>query len=560
MENASPVGGSIRGDAVNRSITSGVVSVVSAKLVVLVVTTLSTPLLYRFLGASAFGEYAFLLSVFAIYMIFVSSGITDGVRKFLAEDRGEANWSEHVVGFYFRLAVLLAAVGALVLVLATRFGLVARAFGAELAPYFYVLAVLVISAQFRDYARKTLMGFGLERYSEPLKILDKLGFVAIAIPLTYAGVGVVGALAGHLVASLLVTVAGLALVHRRISLSCVFSRPPNRFPRRKMLTFNSLNIALVFLLMSLYHIDIVMLQRFSESSAVGNYRAALTLAEFLWFVPLAIQTVFVHSTSELWSQNRHREISKLASRTTRYTFLLTAVMAVGLAALADVAVPIYFGEEAVPAIEPLLLLLPGALGFALARPILAVSQGNGALRYPILATGSAAVINVVLNVALIPRYGMHGAAVATSVGYGSMFVFHCWTARLVGFDPLADARLGRVALATAFAAVPIVALSTAIANPWVALALVPPIGFVVFLGFALLVGALDPAEPFEVLASFPDPIGTKADAIHRRLEGVGRDGSARDWVQSLLVLAGLSLLVSGLALGVLGPDLQYVLS
>jgi len=47
------------GETVNRSITSGVVSVVSAKIVALVVTALSTPLLYRFLGASAFGEYAF---------------------------------------------------------------------------------------------------------------------------------------------------------------------------------------------------------------------------------------------------------------------------------------------------------------------------------------------------------------------------------------------------------------------------------------------------------------------------------------------------------------------
>ncbi len=539
----------------NRSIASGVVSVVSAKVVVLVVTALSTPLLYRFLGASAFGEYAFLLSVFAIYMIFVSSGITDGVRKFLAEDRAAANWSEHVVGFYFRLAVLLSVLGALLLVLATWVGLVGRAFGAELTGYFYVLAALVVTAQFRDYARKTLMGFGLERYSEPLKIVDKVGFVAVAIPLTYAGVGVAGALAGHLVASTLVAVIGLALVNRRIPLSSALRRPPARFPRTQLLTFNSMSIVLVFLLMSLYHIDIVMLHRFRADAAVGNYRAALTLAEFLWFVPMAIQTVFVHSTSELWSQNRFGEISELASRTTRYTFLLTAIMAVGLAALANVAVPIYFGPEAEPAITPLLLLLPGALGFSLARPILAISQGEGTLRYPVAATGVAAVINLVLNVLLIPRYGMSGAAVATSVGYGSMFVCHCWSARRVGFDPLADARLARAVMTTVLAAVPIVALATMIANPWLALTVVPPIGFVIFVTFALLVGALDPAEPFEVLSAFPDPLGAKADTIRDRLAGDGSDRESRNLLHSLLFVAGLSLFVSGLALGILGSGL-----
>ncbi|QLK25802.1 polysaccharide biosynthesis C-terminal domain-containing protein [Natrinema zhouii] len=539
----------------NRSITSGVVSVVSAKIAALVVTALSTPLLYRFLGASAYGEYALLLSVFAIYMIFVSSGITDGVRKFLAEDRTAANWSEHVVGFYFRLAILLAGLGALLLVLATRFGLVGLAFGSELTIYFYVLAALVITAQFRDFGRKTLMGFGLERYSEPLKVLDKVGFVAVAIPLTYLGVGVMGALAGHLFASLLVGVVGLLLVHRRISLSSVFSSPTERFPRTEMLTFNSMSIALIFLMMSLYHIDIIMLNRFRADSAVGNYKAALTIAEFLWFVPMAIQTVFVHSTSELWSQNRYQKISELVSRTTRYTFLLTAVMAVGLAALANVAVPIYFGAEAKPAITPLLLLLPGALGFAIARPILAVSQGEGTLRYPVIATGGAALVNLVLNLALIPPFGMRGAAVATSIGYGSMFVFHCWSARLVGFDPLADARLSRAALTTLLAAVPIVALSTAITNPWIALAVVPPVGFGIFITFALLVGAIDIAEPFEILSLFPDPIGAKADGISDWLVSRETDGAGRNWLQSLLFLAGLSLLLSGLAFGILDPGI-----
>ena len=544
----------------NRSIASGVFSVVSAKVVVQLLTALSTPLLYRFLGPSDYGDYAFLLSVFAIYMIFVSSGVTDGVRKFLAEDRNDANWSEHVVGFYFRLAIGLAAVGALLLILAAWSGIVDRAFGDGFAIYFYALAALVVTAQFRDYARKTLMGFGLERYSEPLKILDTVAFVTVAVPLAYVGVGVMGALAGHLVASLLVAVAGLAIVHRRIPLSCLSSTPTERFPRKQMLTFNSMSIVLVFLLMSLYHIDIVMLQRFRASADVGNYKAALALAEFLWFVPLAIQTVFVHSTSELWSQNRRRKISKLASRATRYTFLLTAVMAVGLAALADVAVPIYFGDEAIPAIEPLLLLLPGALGFALARPILAISQGKGTLRYPIAATGVAALLNVVLNATLIPRYGMHGAAIATSIGYGTMFVCHCWSARRVGFDPLADARLARAALTTVLAAGPIVALATVITNPWLALAVVPPIGFAIFVGFALLVGALDPSEPFEILSVFPDPIGSRAATIQLSLEGENDgDGETRSWLQSLLFVAGLSLLVSGLALGVLGPGVQGLL-
>jgi len=90
-------------------------------------------------------------------MIFVSSGITDGVRKFLAEDRAVANWSVHVVGFYFRLAILLAGLGRSCWYSRPSSGFVGFAFGSELTIYFYVLAALVITAQFRDFGRKTLM-------------------------------------------------------------------------------------------------------------------------------------------------------------------------------------------------------------------------------------------------------------------------------------------------------------------------------------------------------------------------------------------------------------------
>ncbi|MFC4439733.1 MULTISPECIES: oligosaccharide flippase family protein [Natrialbaceae] len=538
----------------NRSLSSGVLSVVSAKIVVLLVGIVSTPVLYRLLEPSGFGDYSFLMSVFSIYMIFVSSGIADGVRKFLAEDRAMSDWEPHVVGYYFRLALLFSLTGAFLMIVSSRSGLVTRLFGAEYTTYFYGLALLVVSVQFQTYSRKTLMGFGLERYSEPLNVLDKVTFVVVSLPLVYFGLGVAGALAGHAVASIVVGGIGMLLIHQQTSLSNVFRTPPTDFPRKKMLSFNSMSIVLLFLLSSLYHIDVVMLQHFRESAEVGNYKAALTLAEFLWFVPLALQTVYVHSTSELWSRNRTRQITSLASKTTRYTFLLTAIMAVGLAALADVAVPIYFGPDATPAIEPLLLLLPGALGFALARPILAVSQGEGTLRYPVAATGTAAVINVVLNFLLIPRYGMSGAAVATSIGYGGMFIFHCVSARHVGFNPLADARFSRVLATTALAAVPIFALATVITNEWLALVIVPPTGLAIYLAFAVLTGAIEPAEPFEVLAEFPDPLGSRAEFVRERLEGVHADLTIAGWVQSMLFLTGVTFLLSGLLIALFGPE------
>ncbi|MCO8246060.1 MULTISPECIES: polysaccharide biosynthesis C-terminal domain-containing protein [unclassified Haladaptatus] len=508
----------------DRSISDGVLSVAGAKVLTLFIGLLTTPILYRWLGAERIGIYYGLLAPFSLFMIFVSSGVSDGVRKFLAENRAFPDWTSHVVGFYFRLASGLALVGAGLVALVTWSGVLDSLLPPGYEIYGYLLAVLVVVSQFQSYARRTLMGFGLERYSEPLQIVQKVTFVGIALTLISAGYGVTGMFVGNIAASTAVALLGLALVNRKVSLRSVFRVPSSEFPRKELLTFNVQSIVLILCLTSLYQVDLMMLTLLTTSKQVGYYRGALELAEFLWFVPLALQTVFVHSTSELWAAGRTDKISTLAARTTRYTLLMTGVMAVGLAALAPDVVPVYLGSDFQPTVKPLLLLLPGALGFAVARPILAISQGEGTLGFPIRATGAAAAINIGLNAILIPRYGMSGAAVSTSIGYGSMFLFHVWSARKVGFDPLSNARLGRIAATMLLAAPPIFALAhfitysitiSGIALP-LSLVIVPPLGLVIFLSCAFLTGALGICEVLRLLSDFPVPVGPLAHRLRCR--------------------------------------------
>lgn len=297
-----------------RNIISGVLSVVSGKVVTMVVGILTTPLLYRLLGPGQFGAYTTVLSVHAIFMIFVSSGITDGVRKFVAEDRSRPDWKQHVVGFYFRIAVALALLGALGYLAAIHLGAVTRLFGPEFETYFRLMIVMVVAAQLWAYARRTLMGLGLERYSEPLKVLYRLIFVVTALGLVYVGYGVVGALVGQILGTLLVGILGLVLVVRQVPPRSLFRLAPSSFPRKQMVTYNVMAVALSLCLLSLYHVDIIMLQTLAGNTQVGNYKAALVLAEFLWFVPITLQTVYVHSTSELWSQGRVERIADLAAQ------------------------------------------------------------------------------------------------------------------------------------------------------------------------------------------------------------------------------------------------------
>lgn len=458
----------------------GFVSILGGKVVTLLSGLVITPLLVRLLGSAQYGDYAFLLSLLGITMILANAGVFDGTRKYIAEDREQSKWIEHVFSFYLRVATLLALTAALGYTVFSLLGLPEQIFGTGFTIYFYLLGLLILSRQAYSLARGGLMGIGLEDRSEPLTILKKVLFGIVGISLASVGYGIVGVLIGHIIASVVTASIAFVMLFRRLDISAIFTRVPTEIPKRELLSFNSFSVVLILLTASLYHVDILLLKPLMGSQATGYYRAALVIAEFLWFVPNALQMVLLHSSSELWSKGESDQVTSLVSKVTRYNLSLSLLLVIGLATLASDFVPLYFGSEFKASIFPLLLLLPGVLGFALARPIFAVGQGKGELRVLIVATGAAALINLVLNLLLIPHYGMSGAAMATSTSYGSMVVFHIGAARRIGFDPTNDLRFVKIATVAVVSTPIIFGVNSLIDSSLISLIVVPPFGFAIY--------------------------------------------------------------------------------
>lgn len=385
-------------------------------------------------------------------------------------------------------------------------GLTERFLGVGFNIYFYILGLIIIARQANSVARGGLMGLGLENRSEPLVVLRKIVFAISAFSLLYLGYEVSGVLISHLFATGLTASIAYIFFFKEVDAKAVLTSVPDDFPRRELLVFNSFSIVLILLTFSLYHVDILFLRLITGDQATGYYRGALVIAEFLWFVPNALQVVLLHSTSELWSKDQSEQITQLASRTTRYNLPLVLLLAIGLAALAGDFLPIYFGPEFEASVRPLLLLLPGAIGFALARPIFAIGQGKGNLRILIFSTGTVAIVNLVLNALLIPTYGLIGAATATSVGYGLMAVLHIISARRIGFDPVQDLRLARIGLVAVIAGIIIFRAAVLIDSPILSLVIILPFSFILYSILTLHFNVISPEKLEPILTRLPEPL------------------------------------------------------
>ena len=497
----------------NKKTLNGVLSVLGGKFGGVILTLATTPLLVRILGSGDYGDYAFIMSMSSLIGTFAHAGISGGIRKYIAEDRSDPNWQETVFVYYSRLALSLGFVTVVGLVLFSLFAPIDELLGEGFSTYFILLAITLFIGQISYVSRYTLMGLHLERYSESLFLLKRFLFGVFGLSLAYIGFNVAGVLAGTAIASFVFSVIALWILKNHIDIVMVFRSLPVDVPRRDFLTYNILNTVFIFLSITLYNLDIVLLQPLSGSEQTGFYKSALIIAEFLWIVPQAVQMVFIHSSSELWSKNDYEAISTMASKATRYTLVFMLLLLLGVAALASDFIPLYFGAEFSPAVTPLLLLLPGVLGFGLARPIYGIAQGDGRLRILIIATGFAALLNLILNILLIPRYGMNGAAIATSIGYGSMLVFHGRAARQIGYNPFANLRLKPIFVTSAVSAPVVFGLAFVINGTIASLVIVPPVGFGIYSTLALRTGAVDPEEVVPFLEQAPSSIAHLSTSI-----------------------------------------------
>jgi O-antigen/teichoic acid export membrane protein len=170
-------------------------------------------------------------------------------------------------------------------------------------------------------------------------------------------------------------------------------------------------LLLMFLLLRL---DVFLVGAYGSRADVGLYSLAVMFAELTWLLtnPLAMAVMPFQAEQPML------ESAPLAFKAARFNFMLAAGLCVLFAATLWFAVPILFGDAFGAAYPAIVVLLPGVLLMAAARPLtVIVSRQERPLLYTGLA-GIAFLVNLVLNVVLIPAIGIVGASIASTVGYG----------------------------------------------------------------------------------------------------------------------------------------------
>lgn len=175
--------------------------------------------------------------------------------------------------------------------------------------------------------------------------------------------------------------------------------------------------ALAFLLTRLnYRVDLLILKRLSEISEVGYYSLGVNIAETIWQIPIAVGLVLMTQSAR---EKDQQLVTVQVCSTLRISFIISVLAATVLFLLTPFLIKLIFGSQYAPSIPIVRTILPGILFFVVLKIINSQFIGNGKPELAIYALLPSVIINVVLNILLIPSYKGVGAAMATNISYFS---------------------------------------------------------------------------------------------------------------------------------------------
>lgn len=235
--------------------------------------------------------------------------------------------------------------------------------------------------------------------------VSKVGLIVYHAPLL--------AFAGAQLAEIFLGSLGLILVYQMTGQSILQWRWQTSLAKKLLqeswpLIFGMLSVSLYM------KADQLMLGEMSGFEAVGSYAAATRISEAWIFIPASLASSVTPSIYEAKKQAESTYYSRL-EKLLRATIAISVIISIPLTLFSGKIIESLYGSEFASAGYILAIHIWGSLfhfmGIATSPWFIAEGLTGIASRRPLLG----AIVNIILNLALIPVYGGIGAAIATVI-------------------------------------------------------------------------------------------------------------------------------------------------
>jgi len=369
----------------------------------------------RYLGTTYFGKYSFAIAFVSMFIFLTDLGLSFVLIREVAKDRTQA---PKYLGNFTIIKLLLSIFVLTVIYLAINL----MNYPPDTTVIVYIIALSSVVGSLTGVFRSTFRAFERMEYDAMLSIFEKILYVSLAVSILLAGYGVIA------LALVIAFVSGVGLVASITVTYLKFIKPVFEIDLRfwKKIFKPSISFALAGIFGSLFfYIDTVMLSLMKGDVTAGLYSAAYNLLAALVFIPSIFINAAFPTFCNLYGSSKNSFIFAY-EKSFKYLLVLILPIVVGTVILADRFILLIYGTEFQNSTIALRLLMWGFLFLSLTSISGAVLGSIGKEFISMKVTGISAGLNVLLNLLLIPEYGLIGASVASVIALFLFFILNLY--------------------------------------------------------------------------------------------------------------------------------------
>jgi antigen flippase len=263
--------------------------------------------------------------------------------------------------------------------------------------------------------QNTLLGMGETTAFNVFEVGNKVvTFALLAAWLLVLGGGAPGAAVLFAGMAVAYGSASALYCHRRVPFRPIFDRALFG----EMIRYGGRAYLACLLAFLVIRSDLLLVNFFLGTAEAGVYSIAVQIADTLLLLPVTIGMILLPRVA---AEKDGRE-EEVTARVLRHTALILSGLCLAAGVLVGPVVRFLYGEAFGGAILATRLLLPGVLALGLNGVLMNHFAGRGLPRITSIAPALGLLLNVTLNCAIIPRFGIAGAALTSSLAYVLMLL------------------------------------------------------------------------------------------------------------------------------------------
>ena len=372
-----------------------------SKIILYILSIITITLIPRYLGVEAYGQLNFAIALISFFIFFGDMGLSTLIFRDIS--RNKSKFKEYFNKlFYYKLILLgILFIFGLIVTLVINKPLIVKE-----VIIIYLIYVIVIS--FETYLLSYLDGLEKMKYRSIYDVLNKLIFTIVVLVVIALNYKLIGIVFSYLLASLFCLLYLLIVFKKHLKF-----KPTYHFSFFKQKLLVAWPFALTGLFGALYFsVDRVMLSFFNNDYQVGLYSIGYTFYLFVVSLILIFSTAFY----PLLSKNVHsKNLVPILNKFSKVILLLIIPIFFGSLYLAKGIIKLIFGNA----------YLPGLISFQIIVGYFLLSSINIIFhhlltiydfqKYQLKVIIFATIFNFILNLFIIPLFGIIGAAISTVI-------------------------------------------------------------------------------------------------------------------------------------------------